>query len=121
MFTRGEKENIPIPPTRHIEETLETIQITPDLVCKKLERLNPEKSPGHDNWHPYFLREIANVICIPLSFLFNKSLKEGTHKSWLRAIITAIFKKGVRSDPGKLKTGKSHRSNCKSHRIPNQE
>ena len=49
VFTREDKENIPIPPTRRIEETLETIQITPDLVCKKLKRLNPEKSPGHDN------------------------------------------------------------------------
>ena len=84
MFTREDKENIPTP-TRHIEETLETIQITPELVCKKLKRLNPEKSPGHDNWHPYFLQQI---------------IKRGAHKSWLKAIITAIFKKGVRSDPG---------------------
>ena len=70
------------------------------MVCKKLKKLSPEKSPGHDNWHPYFLREIADVFCIPLSFLFNKSLKEGAHEKWLKAIITAIYKKGARSDPG---------------------
>ena len=100
MFTREDKENIPIPTNRLIKESLETIQITPDLVCKKLKKLIPEKSPGHDNWHPYFLREIADVFCIPLSFLFNKSLKEGAHESWLKAIRTAIYKKGARSDPG---------------------
>ena len=100
VFTREDKENIPIPTNRLIEESLETIQITPDLVCKKLKKLSPEKSPGHDNWHPYFLREIADVFCIPLSFLFNKSLKEGAHESWPKAIITAIYKKGARSDPG---------------------
>ena len=100
VFTREDKENIQIPTNRQIEESLETIQITPDLVCKKLKRLSPEKSPGHDNWHPYFLREIADVFGITLSFLFNKSLKEGAHESWLKAIMTAIYKKGARSDPG---------------------
>ena len=44
--------------------------------------------------------EIADVFCIPLSFLFNKSIKEGAHRSWLKAIIPAIYKKGARSDPG---------------------
>ena len=100
VFTREDKENIQIPTNRLIEDSLETIQITPDLVCKRLKRLSPEKSPGHGNWHPYYLREIADVFCIPLSFLFNKSLKEGAHESWLKAIITAIYKKGARSDPG---------------------
>ena len=46
------------------------------------------------------LKELAESICIPLSILFNKSLKEGAHESWMKAIITPIFKKGARSDPG---------------------
>ena len=97
VFTREDKENIPIPPTRHTEENLETIQITPDCVCKKLKRLNPEKSPAHNNWHPYFLREIADVICIPISFLFNKSLKEGTHKS-LTSVIAKVVESLIRDE-----------------------
>ena len=56
----------------------------------KLKVLNPNKSPGHDKWHPYFLSELTDIICVPLSILFNKSLKEGEHKSWTKAVITAI-------------------------------
>ena len=48
----------------------------------------------------FFLKEIADCICIPLSILVNKSLKEGAHKSWTKAIITAIYKKGLKSDTG---------------------
>ena len=65
-----------------------------------MKNLNPGKSPGHDKWHPHFLRELTNDICIPLSILFNKSLKEKDHRSWLKAIITSIYNKGIRNDPG---------------------
>ena len=70
------------------------------MVRTKPINLNPYKSPGHDNWHPYFLRELTDVISVPLSILFNKSLKEGAHRSWRKAIIAAIYKKGDRSNPG---------------------
>ena len=83
-----------------IEEVLQTIEITPTVVRKKLHDLNPNKSPGHDKWHPYFLKELADCICIPLSILYNKSLKEGAHKSWTKAIITAIYKKGLKNETG---------------------
>ena len=46
------------------------------------------------------MKELADAICFPLSILFNKSLKEGAHKSWIVAVITASYKKGVRSVPG---------------------
>ena len=65
----------------------------------KLKTLNPNKSPGHDKWHPYFLSELADIICVPLSILFDKSLKEGAHKSWMKAVVTAIYKKDFRSLP----------------------
>ena len=74
--------------------------ITPDVVKEKLQSLKPNKSAGHDKWHPYFLREIADAICTPLSILYQKSLKEGAHDSWKKAIIAAIYKKGKKSDPG---------------------
>ena len=58
-------------------------------------KLNPGKKPGPDKWHPLFLRRIADLIALPLSILFQKSLNEGTVPSdWLRACITAIHKKG---------------------------
>ena len=43
-----------------IGESLVTILFTPDMVRQKLKNFNPGKSPGHDKWHPHFLRELAN-------------------------------------------------------------
>ena len=73
---------------------MSNITITPDLVWKKLKTLNANKSQGPDKWHPFFLKELADEICIPLSNLLSKSLEDGTHKTWLNAFITAIHKKG---------------------------
>ena len=73
---------------------MSNITITPDLVWKKLKTLNANKSQGPDKWQPFFLKELADEICIPLSNLLSKSLEEGAHKSWLNAFITAIHKKG---------------------------
>ena len=92
MFTL---ENIVIPlPTEEFKgEILPNITITPDLVWKKLKTfLNANKSQGPDKWHPFFLKELADEICIPLSNLSSKSLEEGAHKTWLNAFITAIHK-----------------------------
>ena len=100
VFTKEDVENMPQPPSYNVTETLTSINITPEIVLEKLKGLNPNKTPGHDQWHPYFLREIAEEICEPLSILLNKSLKEGAHSSWLKAVITALHKKGMKSDPG---------------------
>ena len=50
-----------------VEDVLQTIEITPDVVRKRLLNLDSNKSPGHDQWHPYFLKELADDICTPLS------------------------------------------------------
>ena len=91
---------MPPVPKYNIDETIFSIDITPEVVKVKLIGLKPNKSPGHDKWHPYFLREVAEAICIRLSILYRKSLKEGAHDSWKKAIIAAIYKKGKESDPG---------------------
>ena len=100
VFTNEDCQNIPPSPSCHVNEVLSSIEITPETVLAKLNNLNPNKSPGHDKWHPHFLRELADLICVPIAILFNKSLREGAHKSWLKATITAIYKKGVRSEAG---------------------
>ena len=100
VFTIEDLNSIPPAPTYNVEEEVCSILITPDVVKEKLQSLKPNKSAGHDKWHPYFLREIADAICTPLSILYQKSLKEGAHDSWKKAIIAAIYKKGKKSDPG---------------------
>ena len=99
VFTIEDKDSIP-PVTRDTAiDPLISIEITPEIVLKKLINLNPNKSQGHDKIHPHFLKELAQNLAIPLSILFNKSLKEGADDSWCRATITAIFKKGMKSSP----------------------
>ena len=87
--------DIPAEHTYLVDDVISTIDITPDIVREKLKSLNPNKSPGHDNLHQYCLRELFDSISIPLSILFVKSLREGAHKSWLKAVITAIHKNGI--------------------------
>ena len=82
------------------EVDIGNIVITPDIVRKKLEKLNKYKSSGPDNIHPHVLREAASSICIPLSIIYEDSLEVGeTPEDWRTANVTPIFKKGDRNDP----------------------
>ena len=76
------------------------MHIKPEIVCKKLKELNPNKSPGYDKCHPQLLKELADEICSPLATLYDKSLNECAHDIWRKAVITPIYKKDQRSDPG---------------------
>ena len=97
VFTRERLNDIPELSEDFSGDIFATTNITPEIVWKKLVNLDPNKSPGPDKWHPQFLRELADVICIPLSILFNKSLTEGAHDTWLKATISAIYKKGQKA------------------------
>ena len=94
VFTIEEKDTIPPVDYTTTIKTLSTIEITPEVVLEKLLKLDPNKSQGHDMMHPYVLKELAHSLALPLSILFNKSLKEGAHDSWRKAIIKALHKKG---------------------------
>ena len=74
---------------------LQTVTITPHIVCKKLVHINTSKSPGPDGWPLLALRETAEQICMPLSLLFTKSLESGIlPQDWKSVQVTPIFKKG---------------------------
>ena len=70
VFTRERLNDIPELSEDFSGDILATTNITPEIVLKKLINLDPNKSPCPDKWHPHFLRELADVICIPLSILF---------------------------------------------------
>ena len=79
---------------------IEDFEITPEMVAKKLECLNKFKSCGPDNIHPHVLKETASSVSLPLSMIFQESLRAGeTPVDWRSANVTPIFKKGDRSDP----------------------
>ena len=80
---------------------MDTIQISTDDITKRLANLNINKSSSPDNLHPRILYEVRNEISYPLKLIFecsfrNKQLPE----NWKSANISAIFKKGKRSEVG---------------------
>ena len=95
-------EDIPTLPDRILETPpLSSIQITQEMVMKKLKNLNTSKSPGPDEVHPRILKENATVLAPALTLLYNNLLSSHTiPDEWRTAIISSIFKKGDKSDPG---------------------
>ena len=64
---------------------------------KKLQKLQPSKSPGPDNVHPRVLKEVDKSLSKPLLILFQRSIDNGKIPDlWKYANITPIFKKGKR-------------------------
>ena len=84
-----------------ITPPLSSIHVTEEMVLKKLKNLDPSKSPGPDEIHPRVLKETATAIAPALTILYNNILtSHDVPEDWRTAIITAIFKKGSKSDPG---------------------
>ena len=76
------------------------ISITQDMVCNKLKKLEPAKSFGPDQLHPRLLKEAAQELSGPLSIFYQATLSTGQlPKIWKTANVTAIFKKGDKSQP----------------------
>ena len=68
---------------------------------KKLEKLNPSKSPGPDKMHPQVLKEMRQVLAEPLAQLFQLSIEtESLPIDWKVGNVSPIHKKGSRQTPG---------------------
>lgn len=80
---------------------LDSITVTEEMVLRKLNSLDTSKSPGPDEIHPRVLKEVAASIAPALTILYNNTLKShNVPDDWRTALITALFKKGDKSDPG---------------------
>ncbi|GAB0175916.1 mitochondrial enolase superfamily member 1 [Grus japonensis] len=72
-----------------------------DQVREYLGKFNIHKSMGPDGMHPRALRELADVLAMPLSIIFERSWRTGeVPKDWRKANVTLVFKKGKKEDPG---------------------
>ena len=90
-----------IPDKELLTPPLSSINITEDMVLKKLKNLDATKSPGPDQIHPRVLKETATAIAPALTILYRNVLsKKKVPDEWKTAVITAIYKKGPKSDPG---------------------
>ncbi len=101
VFTQEPNTQLPEFPMKEIGEIFPSQPITKDEVTKKLKNLKVNKSPGPDSMHPRVLQETAEELSVPLTIIFNHSLRLGrVPTKWKEALITAIFKKGSKSLPG---------------------
>jgi hypothetical protein len=94
-------DSVPDLPELEISDQLNNVLISEDSVLKKLTKLKPTKSPGPDGFHPKLFNELKEVLTVPLCKIFRLSLKEkNIPQAWKNANITAIYKKGSKTQAG---------------------
>ena len=100
VFTKEDLNNLPDPPVKFAGEVpLPTMHICPEKVMDKLEKLNVNGAPGPDSVFPRVVVNLKDYLAVPLTIIFNKSLKEGVvPEDWRLANVTPIFKKGSKAD-----------------------
>ena len=97
-FTKEDISSLPVRDDLNLQSTLTDINITPEMVQKKLDKLRTDKSSGPDGVHPLLLKNLSSILSKPLSLIFNTSLQTGeVPKIWKVGTVTAIFKKGKKS------------------------
>jgi hypothetical protein len=73
---------------------------TPSTVLGSLLKAKPSDATGPDGFSANFYREIKHEICLPLSWIYNASLKQGMLPSvWKTANVVPVFKKGDAANP----------------------
>ena len=75
MFTN----DIPLTsrPNQLCNDLMVDMHVTPNDVVKALDSLDPNASMGVDAMHPRYLKSLSHVLAVPLSIIFNSSLREG--------------------------------------------
>ena len=97
MVYDANKELPHIDPSNH---TLDSIVISCQDVKDVLLHLNATKASGPDLISPRLLREGADILALPYSIIFNRSLDQGYFpSSWKEANVTPIYKKDDKSLP----------------------
>ena len=93
-------ENMPLFQKRVFEKEIDSIDISEDMVRKKLLKLKVNKSPGPDAIHPRVLHEIAEEISKPLTIILRSSLKNRKlPDQWKHANVSSIHKKDSETLP----------------------
>jgi len=95
VFTREDLENIPDFDERELIEKMGVLDVTGEMVLKKLKNLKPNKSAGLDRMSPRVLIEAAEAIVTLVTMIIQKTLSEGAlPQRWKDAAVTSIYKKG---------------------------
>lgn len=100
-FTEEDTANLPDIPDKNLDSHLSNIDITEEMVHKKLSSLNPNKSAGPDGIQAVIIKELSKELTKPVKILFQKSINTGKlPKEWKKAHVTPIHKKDSKHNPG---------------------
>ena len=81
----------------NVKSSVEHVSFPADKIKKKLDNLNPYKSPGSDELHPRILEELSNELSLPLSLISqNHLVKENYLKSGRMLLLLHCIKKEKR-------------------------
>ena len=70
-------------------------------ILKLLQNLGVNKSCGPDGLHPKMFKELSATIAKPITIIFNSSMcQDLVPQLWKEGNITALFKKGDKTEPG---------------------
>ena len=102
VFTTEDPNNVPeFKCDKDIPNPLLNCNVSFEEFEKALLNLNPNKSPGPDNFHPKFLKLTAKTLAKPIKLLFDLTLVEGNLPSDFKiAEVRPIYKKGDKSHAG---------------------
>ena len=79
----------------NVKSSIEHVSFPAVKIKKKLDNLNPYKSPGPDELHHRILKEFSNELSLSLSLIFSKSCSEGElPQDWKDVIVTPFHKRG---------------------------
>ena len=71
----------------------------PNKVFSLLNKLDKSKATGLDKISARFVRECADLICVPICDIFNQSISQGIFPDdWKYARVTPLYKQGDRGD-----------------------
>ena len=86
-------------PFKNVSDKMTKISFSVDDVLKRLTNLKINKSCGPDQIHPRILYEARNEIALPLKLIYECSFEtKQLPDDWKSANISAIYKKGCKSD-----------------------
>ena len=101
VFTRESVDTIPHFEDLHGPHTIESLEITPQMIKDEINKLKPSTSAGPGGYSNRFLKDYKEELAEPLSIVFKELLtSNAVPDKWKLAHVVPIFKKGSKGDPG---------------------
>ena len=112
VFTRS-MNDLPVVESS-MEEVIDDVDVSIERVKNTIDELKEISAPGPDNIGNKVIMELKEQLALPFSILFRKSLNDAeVPEEWKDSVVSPIFKKGVRSDPGNYRPVSLTCNTCK--------